>query len=150
MNTEDLEQLRKLTDSMDHGPSGFFDAKHPATKVLFVDDESMTCQVFKRLISKRLDVEVFCAPNAMIALEVLRLHHHEIAVMLTDIRMPGMNGVQLVRQVRRLYPEIVCLLTTAYADEAYDDCGADGLIWKPWNTSDVVQKINLSILKAAA
>lgn len=82
--------------------------------VLFVDDEVMALKYFVRAVGGELDV--LTAQDAESARRVLAEHGERLAVLISDQRMPGGSGVELLAHAREHYPHIVRLITTAYAD----------------------------------
>jgi len=90
------------------------DQKDVAT-VLYVDDEEMACKYFVRAIEG--DYKVLTAPGVNEALEILRRPDSGIEVLVTDYRMPGRVGGELLRQVEQEYPHLVRILVTAFADK---------------------------------
>ena len=83
--------------------------------ILYVDDEEMACKYFARAVGS--EYEVLSAISADDAVGILRAHHARISVLVTDFRMPGRDGGDLLRQVALEYPQIVRILVTAYADK---------------------------------
>ena len=84
-------------------------------KALIVDDEGIERRGIAMLIQKlMLPYETRDAANGADALELLRAQRFD--VLLTDIRMPFMDGLQLAHEARRLYPELVIIIFSAYAD----------------------------------
>ncbi|MCO6441916.1 MAG: response regulator [Nitrococcus mobilis] len=105
--------------------------------VLYVDDEEKALKYFRRAVADEA-LPVHIASSVSEALEVLEVHGEEIGVLLTDQRMPGQTGVDLLRRVREDWPEIVRLLTTAYSDldeaiEAVNRGEIFRYITKPWD-----------------
>lgn len=86
-----------------------------AHAVLLVDDEPQACKWFAHLYGD--EFVVFTAGNADEALALLALRGHEVAVLLTDYRMPGRDGVALLAQVRQRHAHVARLLVSAYADK---------------------------------
>jgi len=86
----------------------------PAT-VLYVDDEELARKYFARAVES--DFTVLTAPGVDEALEILAQPDSDIDVLVTDYRMPGRVGGELLRQVERDYPHLVRILVTAYADK---------------------------------
>ncbi|WP_233828786.1 response regulator [Paraburkholderia sp. ZP32-5] len=82
--------------------------------VVYVDDEELARKYFAR--SAGSDYEVLLACDAEEALDILRREGARVAVVVTDFRMPGRHGADLLRQVSHEYPHIVRILVTAYAD----------------------------------
>ncbi|WP_028584306.1 HD domain-containing phosphohydrolase [Desulfogranum mediterraneum] len=83
-------------------------------RILFVDDDPNILQSIKRQFRKRFSLEV--AEGGEQALELLK-RTEPFAVIVTDMRMPGMNGVELLGKVKDLYPEMVRLMLTGNADQ---------------------------------
>ena len=84
-------------------------------KALIVDDEGIERRGIAALINRlSLPYETKAASNGEDALELLRQERFD--VLLTDIRMPFMDGLSLTHEARRLYPELYIIIFSAYAD----------------------------------
>ena len=79
--------------------------------VLVVDDEASNRTSLEKIFEKE-GLRVFTADGARRALEILR--SHRVHVVLTDLMMPGPDGVELLRAIRELAPSTVVVLMTAY------------------------------------
>ena len=91
-------------------------AANPAVRaVLLVDDEPQSCKWFGRTFAD--EFRVLTAHSVDAALALLQASGDEIAVLVTDYRMPVRNGLELLALVRRQYRHLVPLLCTAYADK---------------------------------
>lgn len=104
-------------------------------KILFVDDESMALKYFERLVSPL--APVITAASVEQGKAVLRERGGEIAVLVSDQRMPGAHGNELLRYAREFHPSIVRMLTTAYSElgeaiEAINSGEIYRYITKPW------------------
>jgi CheY-like chemotaxis protein len=84
-------------------------------KVLVVDDALTDRALVSGLIAKGLESTILQAPDGKQALTLIELHHPDIV--LTDLHMPEMNGLELVTAVKASYPEIPVLLMTALGSE---------------------------------
>jgi two-component system, response regulator PhcR len=84
--------------------------------VLMVDDEAQACKWFARLYGD--EFVVWTAGGVDEALDILSRRSSEIGVLLTDFRMPGRDGVELLGLVRRGHGHVGRLLASAYADKA--------------------------------
>jgi two-component system, cell cycle sensor histidine kinase and response regulator CckA len=62
--------------------------------------------------------QVLTAEHGDDALRVLREHHGQVDLLLTDVVMPGLNGSELARRVAAIYPALRVLFTSGYADDA--------------------------------
>lgn len=84
--------------------------KKDKPSVLIVDDDKNTRDGLQRAL--RLDYEVLLAESAESALETLKTR--QVDLLLSDVRMPGMDGLVLLQRALALYPDLVCILLTAY------------------------------------
>ncbi|HVK59296.1 MAG TPA: hybrid sensor histidine kinase/response regulator [Candidatus Kapabacteria bacterium] len=104
--------------------------------ILYVDDEEKSLKYFTRAFQDQF--RVFTATNAQDGYALLNQHKDEIGILMTDQRMPGEKGVQLLERARQLRPKIIRMLATAYSDiEAAIDAVNTGAIYKyvhkPWD-----------------
>jgi CheY-like chemotaxis protein len=85
-----------------------------------------------------LDVDVLTAADGPEALRTLA-EHSEIRVLFSDVRMPGMNGVELANEARRRWPHLNVVLTSGYVGGvAVRDVE---FVHKPYRVSDIEQAI---------
>ncbi len=85
-------------------------------RILFVDDEQKVLDGLRRMLSPmRKEWDMVFAPGAKEALEILVLDPFEVIV--TDMRMPGMDGAELLDEVVKFYPEIVRLVLSGQWDQ---------------------------------
>jgi CheY-like chemotaxis protein len=97
---------------------------HP-TIILVVDDNPSMANTMADILSVK-GFEVYAAVSGKDALEVMSAH--PVDILLTDVKMPDMDGVTLYRQTRKTYPNIVTFLMTAYAaDELIQKGMAEGI-----------------------
>ncbi|MCY7371337.1 MAG: hybrid sensor histidine kinase/response regulator [Polaromonas sp.] len=86
-----------------------------ACTVLFVDDEPQACKWFARLFANQFSIVT--AGGVDEALAILAAQSGDIAVLITDYRMPRRDGLDLLREAQRAHRPVVRLLATAYADK---------------------------------
>lgn len=86
-----------------------------ARTILFVDDEPITCKWFYRSFSD--EFTIVTATGTESALQVLSNFNTHIAVLVTDFRMPGQDGLALLRSVQAEHRHVVRILFTAYAEK---------------------------------
>ena len=85
-------------------------------KILFVDDEPNILQGLRRMLhSMRRDWDMEFAESGQQALELLNNSHFDVVV--TDMRMPGMNGLELLNEIKRLYPEVIRIVLSGQASK---------------------------------
>jgi two-component system probable response regulator PhcQ len=112
--------------------------------ILYVDDEEKSLKNFARAFSE--EFRVFTAPNAQEGLKVLEKHKDDIALLMTDQRMPGEKGVWLLEKARQLRPHIIRILATAFSDmDAAIGAVNTGAIYKyvtkPWEPEELEQTL---------
>lgn len=108
--------------------------------ILYVDDEDKSLKYFTRAFSETF--RIFTANNAQDGYKLLENHQDEIGVVMTDQRMPGEQGVQFLERARRLRPQIIRILATAFADlDAAISAVNSGAIYKyvtkPWDPTEL-------------
>jgi len=108
--------------------------------ILYVDDEPQACKWFARTIGG--GYEVLTANSVEEAEAVLRDAHARISVVLTDFRMPGGDGTELLRFIDAEYGDIATILVTAYADkdlliQAVNTGRVFKILEKPYQPEDV-------------
>ena len=114
-------------------------------RALIVDDEKMTRNGLVRHIKwEQLGVdEVQTAASSNEALQILDTLHPDLVI--SDIRMPGMNGVELCQEIRRRQPHCQIIFLTAYSDKEYlkaaIEIGALGYVEKPVVPGEVEDEI---------
>jgi two-component system probable response regulator PhcQ len=86
----------------------------PKFAVLYVDDEEQALKYFRKMMEK--DFRTLTATSVAEALVILEREAASIGVVITDQRMPGQYGVELLKQLRSRWPAIIRLLITAYSD----------------------------------
>jgi response regulator RpfG family c-di-GMP phosphodiesterase len=121
------------------------DPQDPVTpKILFVDDEKNILASLRRLMTRE-DLEALTASSGPEGLELLR-SAEEIGVIVSDQRMPGMNGSEFLQQARELRPEVPRIMLTGYSDlaatiDAINLGGAHRFLTKPWDDEQLVQTV---------
>lgn len=109
------------------------------TNLLYVDDEPINLQLFK--FNFRQKYNLFLAQSAIEGLEILRSEN--IPLVVSDFKMPEMNGLEFITEIKKNAPETTCILLTAYLESEVKDMSIDvGLvdyfIAKPWKRDDVL------------
>lgn len=112
-------------------------------QILFVDDERAILKSIERLFFD-LDYEILVAESGEEGLNVLS--SNQIDIVVSDMRMPGMNGFQFLKKVKAQYPHTSRLALSGYADEKEIlDSLIDGsnslYLFKPWDGEDLIKKI---------
>ncbi len=102
------------------------------SKILVVDDEVKACELLKRFLEMK-GYEVIMAHNGEDAIE--KVKNEKPDAMLLDIRMPGMDGTEVLKRVREFDKDVGIIMVTAVKDEKTGKealkSGADEYITKP-------------------
>ena len=115
--------------------------------ILYVDDEEMSLKYFTRAFGDKFNI--LSAANAADGYRLLEEHRDEIALLMTDQRMPGEKGVEFLQRARRLHPESIRILTTAYSDfdvaiEAVNSAAIYKYVTKPWDIPELEMILRLA------
>jgi diguanylate cyclase (GGDEF)-like protein len=114
-------------------------------RILFVDDDPVSRRAFARAMRK----SGFIVDTAQDGDEAWELAtHFPYAVIATDLRMPGMDGMMLIDQLRELQPDPVCLLVTGCKQlEWYSESSESGVdvIQKPWNGDQLAEALRQAL-----
>jgi two-component system, response regulator YesN len=129
-----------------HCPYTIIRRKAEMYKLLIVDDEELIRKgLISRIIHHGFDFdEVMEASNGREALELIRENMPHIVI--TDVRMPDIDGIQLIKCAKDLYPEIRVIIISGYAEFEYAEqalnMGVNGYLLKPIVDKDLVDTIN--------
>ena len=121
--------------------------------LIAVDDEKDVKVLFEHYFYQEVndgDLNLFFETSALDCLERLKNITGGQTIVLSDINMPGMNGIELLKEISREYPEVKVILVSAYDQNRYFDemqkWGAEGYISKPVDFVALKEKVfSLSI-----
>ena len=111
--------------------------------VLFVDDDEIILRSIKRGFLEEQYNQLF-AGSGNEALEILQ--KEEAHVIVTDMRMPGMDGIELLKIVREMYPNIIRIVLSGYTDMSvfqteFDEGEIFRFVCKPWKLEEDFKKV---------
>lgn len=111
--------------------------------LLVVDDEESNLKAIKRSF-KRTKYQVYTANSAQEGLKLLR--ERDFQVVLSDFRMPDIDGGTLVKKIKQCYPNIVSMILTAYADfdaavDVMNSGAAYKFLSKPWSNQKLIEEV---------
>jgi DNA-binding NtrC family response regulator len=122
------------------------DNNKPLAKLLIVDDDSDIVQVLKLgLVRYGFSVEAFTNPQE--ALQSFKSHAESYCLVLSDIRMPSLSGIQLSKKVKEVNPNVKVILMTAFEirdnefSKVFPSTQVDGFVQKPIGIKDLTDKI---------
>jgi response regulator RpfG family c-di-GMP phosphodiesterase len=107
-------------------------------KILYVDDEPINLQLFKFNFQKQFNL--LLAQSGQEALDILS--KEDVKIIVTDLKMPGMNGIELIERIKKQNSAKVCMLLSAYDISEARKMGLDeskihSYIRKPWRRNAV-------------
>ncbi|MCF7912920.1 MAG: response regulator [Candidatus Cloacimonetes bacterium] len=120
-------------------------------RVLYVEDEDVVRTTIYEMLKRRI-TEVYVASDGREGLEMY--HKHDPEIVITDIRMPHMDGLEMIRNIKQSKPDIQIIITSAHSESEYFlsaiDIGVDKFVLKPVNNrelfalvSKVYEQLNL-------
>lgn len=125
--------------------------------ILIVDDEENNLQLLKRTLRGKYDIKT--AHNGLEGLEMVKNDGDNIALIVSDQKMPVMEGTAFLKEVEKIHPEIIKILLTGHVDteiivSSINECNLFQYILKPFEIADLqitvdngIEKYNLSMSK---
>jgi response regulator RpfG family c-di-GMP phosphodiesterase len=115
-------------------------------KIMLVDDEPANLRMLERLFND--DYQVVTALSGAEALELLL--RHDVALIISDQRMPGMSGIEMLKQAARLRPHTARVMLTGYTDagdlvEAINSGVVYRYLTKPWSNADLILTVRRAL-----
>lgn len=130
-------------DGTESPPSRQRTRSRPA-KILFVDDEGAVRRVGQRALC-HAGFEVMLAETGTEAVSVFRQHQHEIDLVILDLSMPGMDGLQTLDALRGVDPRVRVVLSSGFnsidADTLSTAPGTLGFIQKPYHSTELAETV---------
>ncbi len=113
-------------------------------KILIADDQEIVCEGLKKILQSDPDIKVIgIANNGQQALDLV--HHQTPDLVLMDLQMPIMNGVQAIRQLRKTHPDLPVIVLTTYMDDKWlfdaIRAGATGYLLKDSPRQELIDAI---------
>jgi DNA-binding NtrC family response regulator len=116
--------------------------------VCVVDDEVDLAYLFKDALSQIDGVMVFNFNDPLLALEHFQSNHKNYRVVITDYRMPGMTGIELLEKMKAIDPAVTRLLISAFEvnDELFQDCKCvDKFLQKPISMVKLIDEVEMLV-----
>jgi CheY-like chemotaxis protein len=108
--------------------------------ILVVDDEEFTRLTAKRLLES-LGYEVYTAADGVEALRMLESSQRKVDLVVLDLIMPKMNGLETFNRIRQIEPTTKIIVASGYSKEdelrEMRERGLDGFIWKPFGRTEL-------------
>ncbi|MGA8178681.1 MAG: ATPase, T2SS/T4P/T4SS family, partial [Desulfobacterales bacterium] len=141
-----------IAKEKDSEPTDIQNAAEPRKtgyKILFVDDEPNVLNAMRRIFRQE-NYAILTAPSGPEALQLLQ--KEPVHIVISDHRMPGMTGAELLRKIKELYPQTIRIMLTGHADVnavmgAVNEGAVYKFITKPWNDEDLRLTVSLALEK---
>ncbi len=121
--------------------------------VLVIDDEPEICEVVQSLLESR-GLRVLTADGGNAGVAAFREHSGEIDLVLLDMHMPDLDGLQTLRAIRSIAPQARVIMSSGHTEDGSDTAaeldGAAGFIRKPYTLDTLVSRVNDAIHGDAA
>lgn len=115
-------------------------------RVLAIDDDEKLLGIYRDLLSQR-GFDVTVCPKSTQAVPLLKTNTYD--AVLLDIRMPGIEGTDLLPLIKKICPDVPVILASAYCDEAnrdyYHALGAFGIVGKPFSNEALLDMLSRAI-----
>ena len=111
-----------------------------------VDDEQDIMSLFSDALSEIGDASVFGFIDSTLALEHFKLHQSEYYMILSDYRMPTMDGIELLKKVKAINPSVKTILISAYDidDKLFEECKCvDKILQKPITIPELINEVEV-------
>ena len=116
--------------------------------VAIIDDELDITVLFRDAIRGIRGISIFTFTNPIMALEHFKINRKDYRLIVSDLRMPGINGIELLKRVKELKPLVRTVLMTAFEfdDELFQQCAEkqiiNGFLQKPILLKDLVKEVD--------
>ena len=139
--------IGKERESEQRNAQDMVEQRKTTYKILFVDDEENVLKAMLRIFRQE-NYSLFTAHSGAEALELLK--KEPVHVVISDHRMPGITGADLLRKIKALYPETIRIMLTGHADVnaimgAVNEGAVYKFITKPWNDDDLRLTVSLAL-----
>jgi two-component system invasion response regulator UvrY len=114
-------------------------------KALIADDHPIMREGLKLFLICNMDIEVEEVASGYEAIEYVRSHPNDLDIVILDISMPGMDGLETLRVLKESFPELPVLILSAYSEDQYAlralRSGANGYLMKTSATEELVEAV---------
>jgi len=117
-----------------------------AKKILIIEDDATQRVMLESFLRKHMGLECYKAENGRVAQDILTKHHDKIELVISDIQMPVMGGLSILKHIRKSYPTLPVIMMTASTDmnDAVEamKLGAVDFVTKPYDKD----RLNVTIM----
>jgi len=140
-----VENGHDIPDFPDQEVLGEASSWRGSGKVLVVDDEQSVSRMARKMLG-RMGFDALVSSDGQQALERLQSEKEPIPLVLLDMTMPGMSGLEILQQIRSNFPDVKVIISTGYGEQAlgeyFGDCKPDGFVAKPYRYQQLLQSVH--------
>jgi DNA-binding NtrC family response regulator len=118
-----------------------------SAKIIIVDDELDMLELLEMIIKEKTSHQVVTTNNPLEVPRLMRRHNADLLI--TDLRMPAMGGIELIQKVKEYYPNLPVIVITAYGSSQSAEesiaAGAYDYITKPFRKEQIVIALNRAL-----
>lgn len=118
-----------------------------SSKIIIVDDELDMLELLEMIINEKTPHQVVTTNNPLEVPRLMRRHNADLLI--TDLRMPAMGGIELIQKVKEYYPNLPVIVITAYGSSQSAEesiaAGAYDYITKPFRKEQIVIALNRAL-----
>jgi YesN/AraC family two-component response regulator len=97
--------------------------------------------LFKAALSQIKGIEVFGFTDSHLALEHFELNRSSYRIVISDLRMPGLTGIELLRKIKAIKPEVKTLLISAFEVSELSEYCVDKYLQKPLRITELIEVV---------
>lgn len=116
--------------------------------ILIIDDEEDVLKFFNAILQKE-GYKVINAVNGIEGIDKVKDYREQIRLIILDIKMPGLNGIETLRQIRKILPNVPVIISTGYSEDSINvfdpELKINDFLTKPFGTKEILQKIRMFI-----
>lgn len=123
------------------------DRTSPEKALILVIDDEEDVRNFFRVILQKEGYEVITAINGIEGVEKAKVYREQIQLIILDIKMPGLNGIETLRQIRKILSDVPVIISTGYSEDSIDtsdpELKINDFLTKPFGTKEILRKIKM-------
>lgn len=146
-----MEQKNQSMPAPPPPQTGFIAADLKKLRIMLVEDQPDTSKMIKNMLLELGITQVYTSPDGQKAMEFMDSADDFVDLIMCDWNMPRVTGIELLRQLRTVYPALPFLMVTARGDidsvVVAKEAGVSGFIRKPFSLDELKQKLIKTMTK---
>ena len=125
----------------------------PAERILVVDDEEVVREIAKSAL-ERHGYHVLLADSGLTAIDVVKRHPGDIALVILDLSMPGMGGEEALPELRKIRPKVTVVASSGYSEaemmRRLAGQPVSGFLQKPFTSTRLAEQVKRALRRRSA